>query len=175
MGSGAILREVLAGADLLASDFGVAADVWSVTSFTELRRNGIEVERWNRLHPTETARVPYVSEALGETDGPFVAATDYMRSFADQIREWVPGPLLRCSAPTASAGATTAGSSGASSRSTATTSRSPRSTPRPRGEGQAEGRPAGDREVRDRHRVERALGALANPRFSSVTSLRLAE
>ena len=91
MGSGAILREVLAAAELLASDFGVAGDVWSVTSFTELRRDGIEVERWNRLHPTETARAPYVREALGEAEGPFVAATDYVRSFADQIREWVPG------------------------------------------------------------------------------------
>jgi pyruvate dehydrogenase E1 component len=65
--------------------------VWSATSFTELRRDGIEVERWNRLHPTEEARVPYVHEALGERTGPFVAATDYIRSFADQIREWVPG------------------------------------------------------------------------------------
>jgi pyruvate dehydrogenase E1 component len=91
LGSGAILREVLAGAELLAADFGVAADVWSVTSFTELRRNGIEVERWNRLHPTEEPRLPFVREALGERTGPFVAATDYMRSFADQIREWVPG------------------------------------------------------------------------------------
>jgi pyruvate dehydrogenase E1 component len=91
LGSGAILREVLAGAELLASDFDVAADVWSVTSFTELRRDGIEVERWNRLHPTEEPRVPFVREAFGERTGPFVAATDYMRSFADQIREWVPG------------------------------------------------------------------------------------
>jgi pyruvate dehydrogenase E1 component len=91
MGSGAILREVLAGAELLASDFGVTADVWSVTSFTELRRDGIEVERWNRLHPTEKTRAPYVSEAFGDAEGPFVAATDYVRSFADQIREWVPG------------------------------------------------------------------------------------
>ena len=81
----------IAGADLLASDFGVVADVWSVTSFTELRRDGIEVERWNRLHPTETARVPFVREAFGDRAGPFVASTDYMRSFADQIREWVPG------------------------------------------------------------------------------------
>ncbi len=91
LGSGSILREVLAGADLLASDHGVVADVWSVTSFTELRRDGIEVERWNRLHPTETARVPFVREAFGDRAGPFVASTDYMRSFADQIREWVPG------------------------------------------------------------------------------------
>jgi pyruvate dehydrogenase E1 component len=91
LGSGAILREVIAGADLLAEDFGVAADVWSATSFTELRRDAIEVDRWNRLHPTEDQRVPFVREAFGDRSGPFVAATDYMRAFADQIREWVPG------------------------------------------------------------------------------------
>ena len=91
LGSGAILREVAAAADLLESDFGVAADVWSVTSFTELRREGLDVERWNRLHPLEEARVSYVEEALAGRDGPYVAATDYMRSFADQIRPFVPG------------------------------------------------------------------------------------
>jgi pyruvate dehydrogenase E1 component len=91
LGSGAILREVIAGADLLASDFGVAADVWSATSFTELRRDGIDVERWNRLHPAEKRRRTYVQEAFGKRKGPVVAATDYMRAFADQIREWVPG------------------------------------------------------------------------------------
>jgi pyruvate dehydrogenase E1 component len=91
LGSGSILREVIAGADLLAADHGVIADVWSVPSFTELRRDGIEVERWNRLHPTETPRVPYVAEALGERSGPYVVATDYIRAFADQIRQWVPG------------------------------------------------------------------------------------
>ena len=91
LGSGAILREVVAAAELLAADFGIGADVWSVPSFTELRRDGMEVERWNRLHPTEPARVPYVTEAFGLRSGPFVAATDYMRSFADQIRPWVPG------------------------------------------------------------------------------------
>jgi pyruvate dehydrogenase E1 component len=91
LGSGAILREVIAAADLLGEDFGVAADVWSATSFTELRRDGMAVERWNRLHPTETPRVAFVEEAFGERTGPFVAATDYMRAFADQIREWVPG------------------------------------------------------------------------------------
>ncbi len=69
----------------------MAADVWSATSFTELRRDAIEVDRWNRLHPTEDQRVPFVREAFGDGSGPFVAATDYMRSFADQIREWVPG------------------------------------------------------------------------------------
>jgi len=91
LGSGAILREVLAAAELLESDAGVAADVWSVTSFTELRREGLEVERWNRLHPTEEPRVPYVREAFGLRSGPFVAATDYMRAFGDQIRPFLPG------------------------------------------------------------------------------------
>jgi pyruvate dehydrogenase E1 component len=91
LGSGAILREVLAAAELLESDFGVAADVWSVTSFTELRRDGLEVERWNRLHPTAPARVAYVQARLRERGGPFVAASDYMRTFADQIRPYVPG------------------------------------------------------------------------------------
>jgi pyruvate dehydrogenase E1 component len=91
LGSGAILREVVAGADLLEQDFGVAADVWSVTSFTELRREGLEVERWNRLHPTQTPRRAYVEECLAERGGPFVASSDYMRAFADQIRPFVPG------------------------------------------------------------------------------------
>jgi pyruvate dehydrogenase E1 component len=90
LGSGAILREVLAAAELLESDFEVAADVWSVTSFTELRRDGMEAERWSRLHPTEEPRRAYVEEILAETEGPVVAATDYMRSFADQIRPWLP-------------------------------------------------------------------------------------
>jgi pyruvate dehydrogenase E1 component len=90
LGSGTILREVIAAADLLREDFGVEADVFSVTSFTELRRDGIEAERWNTLHPGEDERVPYVESAL---DGrPVVAATDYMRSFADQIRPWVRAP-----------------------------------------------------------------------------------
>ena len=90
LGSGAILREVLAAAELLESDFDVAADVWSVTSFTELRRDGMEAERWSRLHPTEEPRRAYVEETLAASEGPVVAATDYMRAFADQIRQWVP-------------------------------------------------------------------------------------
>ena len=76
---------------LYAEDFAVAADVWSATSFTELRREAVEADRWNRLHPTEDQRVPFVREAFGDRTGPYVAATDYMRAFADQIREWVPG------------------------------------------------------------------------------------
>jgi pyruvate dehydrogenase E1 component len=91
LGSGTILNEVLAASELLESDFDVAADVWSVTSFTELRRDGIEVERWNMLHPTEEPRHAYVSECLGEREGPVVASTDYIRAYPDQIRQWVPG------------------------------------------------------------------------------------
>ncbi len=90
LGSGAILREVIAAAELLEEEHGVAADVWSVTSFTELRREGIETERWSRLHPTEERRVPYVEWQLSARPGPVVAATDYMRSFPEQIRPFVP-------------------------------------------------------------------------------------
>jgi pyruvate dehydrogenase E1 component len=90
LGSGTILREVLAAASLLEEDFGVLADVWSVTSFTELRRDGIEVERWNTLHPLAKPRRSYVSESLEGRRGPVVASTDYIRTFADQIRQWVP-------------------------------------------------------------------------------------
>jgi pyruvate dehydrogenase E1 component len=89
LGSGTILREVLAAAELLEQDFGVLSDVWSVTSFTELRRDGIETERWNTLHPLESARTPYVTEQLSGHPGPVVASTDYIRAYADQIRGWV--------------------------------------------------------------------------------------
>jgi pyruvate dehydrogenase E1 component len=91
LGSGTILREVIAGADLLADDFGVAADVWSAPSFTELRRDGLDTERWNLLHPTEPPRQSYVTTCLADRPGPVIAATDYIRTFADQIRPFVPG------------------------------------------------------------------------------------
>ena len=90
LGSGTILREVLAAADLLRNDFGVDADVWSVPSFTELRREGMETDRWNMLHPSATPRRSYVDQCLGERQGPVVAATDYIRTFPDQIRPFVP-------------------------------------------------------------------------------------
>ena len=89
LGSGTILREVMAAAELLDGDFGVGADVWSATSFTELRRDGMAVERWNRLHPTEAPRRSYVERCLDGRQGPVVAASDYVRLFADQIRPWV--------------------------------------------------------------------------------------
>jgi pyruvate dehydrogenase E1 component len=92
LGSGTILRESLAAAELLREDFGVGADVWSVPSFTELRRDGMEAERWSLLHPGEEPRPSYVEQALAGHDGPVVASTDYMRAFADQIRPWVRAP-----------------------------------------------------------------------------------
>jgi pyruvate dehydrogenase E1 component len=80
----------MAAAEMLKKDWGVAADVWSCPSFNELRRDGIAAARWNLLHPTEKARTSYVEQCLGGTKGPVVASTDYMRAFADQIREFVP-------------------------------------------------------------------------------------
>src|SRR3954451_21288864 len=93
LGSGTILREVLAAADLLAADFGVDADVWSAPSFTELRRDGMEVERWNRLHPSKKARRSFIETSLDGHAGPVVAATNYIRAFPDQIRPWVDRPF----------------------------------------------------------------------------------
>jgi pyruvate dehydrogenase E1 component len=90
LGSGTILREALAAAEMLDSDFGIGADVWSVTSFTELRRDGIEVERHNMLHPLSEQRSAYVTDCLRNRRGPVIASTDYLRAFADQIRQWVP-------------------------------------------------------------------------------------
>ena len=89
LGSGTILRECLAAAKMLEIDYGVPADVYSVTSFNELRREAIDCERWNTLHPTETARVPYVRQCLKERDAPVIAATDYVRNVPDQIRQWI--------------------------------------------------------------------------------------
>jgi pyruvate dehydrogenase E1 component len=91
LGSGTILREVLAAAEILKKDFNVAADVISATSFNELRREALEVERWNMLHPGEPARVPYVQQLLKDREGPVIAATDYMRVVPDQIRQWEAG------------------------------------------------------------------------------------
>ena len=91
LGSGTILREVLAGADLLAQDFGIAADVWSCTSFTELRRDGLAAERWNMLHPDQPPRRSYVEQCLLGRDGPVIASSDYVKAFADGIRQFVPG------------------------------------------------------------------------------------
>jgi pyruvate dehydrogenase E1 component len=89
LGSGTILREVIAAAELLKNDFGVTADVWSCPSFNELRREGLEVDRWNLLHPEEPQRKSYVEQCLDGRVGPAIAATDYMKTFADQIRPFV--------------------------------------------------------------------------------------
>ncbi len=94
LGCGTILREVIAAADLLENDFGVAADVWSCPSFNELRREGLEAERWNMLHPASKPRKSYVEECLIGREGPVVAATDYMRAFPEQIRPYVPRPYV---------------------------------------------------------------------------------
>ncbi|QSA98686.1 pyruvate dehydrogenase (acetyl-transferring), homodimeric type [Methylococcus sp. EFPC2] len=91
LGAGAILRETLLAADKLEADFGIKANVWSVTSFSELRRDGLDKERWNRLHPDQPARTSYVEERLGKTQGPIVAASDYIQTVADQLRPYLPG------------------------------------------------------------------------------------
>ncbi len=91
LGSGTILREVIAAAEILDQDFGISSDIWSVTSFNELRREALDVTRWNMLHPSDPARLSYVAHCLKDSTGPVVAATDYMKIFADQIREFVPG------------------------------------------------------------------------------------
>ncbi|MGH8181609.1 MAG: pyruvate dehydrogenase (acetyl-transferring), homodimeric type [Steroidobacteraceae bacterium] len=91
LGSGTILRECLEAAKILEADYGVRADVFSVTSFSELRREALECERWNLLHAAEKAHAPYVQQCLKDAQGPFIAATDYLRTVPDQIRQWVPG------------------------------------------------------------------------------------
>ncbi|MGL9769272.1 MAG: pyruvate dehydrogenase (acetyl-transferring), homodimeric type [Sodalis sp. (in: enterobacteria)] len=93
MGSGAILRHVRVAAQILSKDYGIGSDVYSVTSFTELARNGQDCERWNMLHPTETPCIPYVATVLNDT--PVVASTDYMKLFAEQIRNFIPASKFR--------------------------------------------------------------------------------
>jgi pyruvate dehydrogenase E1 component len=90
MGSGTILREVEAGAEMLEKDWNVSADVWSATSFTELRRDGLDCSRWNMYHPDQKPKVPYITAQFEKHAGPVIAATDYIRLFADQVREFVP-------------------------------------------------------------------------------------
>ncbi|MDX1405520.1 MAG: pyruvate dehydrogenase (acetyl-transferring), homodimeric type [Woeseiaceae bacterium] len=94
MGSGTILREVLQAAKLLDEQFGIPADVWSVTSFNELRRDALATERWNQLHPEQAARKSYLETCLADRKGPFVAATDYMKIVPDQIQRWMPGQYV---------------------------------------------------------------------------------
>ncbi len=91
MGSGTILREVEKAAHLLEKDFKIYCDVWSVTSFSELRRESLETERWNELNPEKKRKSSYLEKLLSRQEGPFIAATDYMKMIPDQIQKWVPG------------------------------------------------------------------------------------
>ncbi len=94
LGSGAIMFEVLKAQQILADKYDVAADVWSVTSYKELYRDANDCERWNLLHPTETEKVPYVTQKLKEAPGPFIAASDYMKILPESLAKWVPGQLV---------------------------------------------------------------------------------
>ena len=90
LGSGTILREVIAAGELLAKDFGVASDIWSATSFNLLGRDGLETERWNRMHPEDKPKLAYITQCLENTAGPVIAATDYIKGYAEQVRQFVP-------------------------------------------------------------------------------------
>jgi pyruvate dehydrogenase E1 component len=94
LGSGPILRQTLLAQEMLARDYGVSSDLYSVTSYKELRREALEVERWNLLHPTETPRQCYIQKLLAGKQGPFIAASDYMHLVSEQIAKWVPGRLV---------------------------------------------------------------------------------
>jgi len=93
LGSGAILNEVLQAQEILEKNYGVSADVWSVTSYKCLYTDGIETERWNRLHPDETPRVPYVTQCLDRSAGVLVAATDYLKTLPNMVAKWMPRRL----------------------------------------------------------------------------------
>jgi pyruvate dehydrogenase E1 component len=91
MGAGTILREVEAAAELLHQNYGVSADVWSLTSINELARDGADAVRWNRLHPIDEPHTPYITQLLANREGPTVIATDYIKAYAEQLREFIPG------------------------------------------------------------------------------------
>jgi pyruvate dehydrogenase E1 component len=93
-GSGPILNEVVMAQEILAEKYGVQADVWSVTSYNELRRDALAVERWNRLHPAEPEKTPYIVTALNSSNGPIIAASDYMKSVPDQLAPWLLNRLV---------------------------------------------------------------------------------
>ena len=90
LGSGAILREVIRAGEILEGIYNIGANIWSVTSFNELRKEGLDCDRWNTMHPLETPRKSFVEQSLEKFEGPCVAATDYMKAYADQIREFIP-------------------------------------------------------------------------------------
>ncbi len=94
MGSGTILNEVVKAQEILESDYKVSADVWSVTSYKELRRDALDVERWNMLHPSEKEKVPYLSQTMKKAEGVFVAASDYVKALPDSVAKWIPGRLI---------------------------------------------------------------------------------
>jgi pyruvate dehydrogenase E1 component len=94
LGSGSILTEAVRARQILADKYNVAADLWSVTSYSELRREALKIERWNRLHPAEPAKKPYIQQVLEGTEGPIIAASDYMKTVQDQIAPWLPGRYL---------------------------------------------------------------------------------
>jgi len=93
LGSGTILNEALKARELLAAQYGVGAEVWSVTSYQQLHRDGVDADRWNALHPGEAARVPYLRQCLGDDDRPVVAATDYVKALPMCVSGWMPGPM----------------------------------------------------------------------------------
>jgi pyruvate dehydrogenase E1 component len=94
LGSGPMLLQALRAQQMLASDYGVVADVWSATSYQQLRNEALEVERWNRLHPGETPRMPYVMRALEGAEGPIFAVSDFVKAVPDMIARWVPQPFF---------------------------------------------------------------------------------
>jgi pyruvate dehydrogenase E1 component len=94
LGSGAIMFEVLKAQEILEKDYGIAVDVWSVTSYKELYRDANDCARWNMLHPTKPAKVPYVTQTLKDASGPFVAASDYMKVLPESLAQWIPGKLV---------------------------------------------------------------------------------
>ena len=93
MGSGTILNEVIAAAEILKEDYGVAADIWALTSVNELVREGQSVDRWNLLHPTQQAKQSYITQQLGDSSAPVIVATDYMKNYAEQLRAYVASPM----------------------------------------------------------------------------------
>src|SRR6201992_2602814 len=93
-GSGPILNEAVRAQEILAEKYGVQTDVWSVTSYNELRRDALGVERWNRLHPTQPEKVPYILQALQGAEGPVIAASDYMKVMPDQLAPWLSSRLV---------------------------------------------------------------------------------
>ncbi len=94
LGSGTIMFEALKAQEILEKNYGVAADVWSVTSYKQLYREANDCARWNMLHPTQTPKVPYVTQALKGASGPFIAASDYMKVLPESIAQWIPGKLV---------------------------------------------------------------------------------